>query len=54
MYTKKEIEKAFWIWALSDFQKLPTLKEVQGTTDKELEDLLLASNIYRNINKKGG
>jgi hypothetical protein len=54
MYTQKDIQKAFVLWALTNFMELPTLQKVRETSDAELADLQLANRIYDFLNKKGG
>lgn len=54
MYTNTEIAKAFQLWRLSGFTKLPILEKVRQINEQDLSDLALVAKFYEYLNKKGG
>lgn len=45
-YTWEVVQTAFWLWAMSGFQRLPTQNEVMEYDPRYISDMRLAHQIY--------
>lgn len=49
-YPFKTIKRAFWLWSMSNFTRLPNQDEVMSYDDKYFDDMQLAMTIYSHQN----
>lgn len=51
-YPFEVIQTAFWLWAMSDFHRLPTQDEVLSYDPRYISDMKLAHTIYSHQGNK--